>query len=314
MRAIVSPYELAGRELGALAALQLFESCVTVAPDASAPPGPDTPGLARLLEAWAWSLPLWRTGLLTSAGPGAIEAAHEAIETIGRRDDLAPLRPLLTPGVFDAPERAMEALSRDLVRGGTDPGVSTPVAAALARLSSASGAPIVRAEGVSVASRLEERAMTALFRVGVPVLTSTDAAGVLEARRALSDSLAVLDAALGEGAEVSASGAGPGEIGEVVRDAIEPAARAHEASFRAEAPGLLSGIDDRASGVRARVGVVRLDVGTMPPDAPLSCAARAAASVTGRTRGPSADPTGAIAGRACLVVTVRPTPWDFETA
>ncbi|QKK09619.1 MAG: hypothetical protein HND58_16560 [Planctomycetota bacterium] len=73
MFAAISPYHLTTREPPAMAALLLAERSVTFMPS---PRGTreeieqaaaESPEYVRFMETWAWSMPLWKDGLLGSA-------------------------------------------------------------------------------------------------------------------------------------------------------------------------------------------------------------------------------------------------------
>jgi hypothetical protein len=199
MIAAVSPYHLTSREPPALAGLLLADRVVTVRPS---PAGGATrrsvedaasraPAFARLFESWRWSEDLWRAGVI-GATAGSHDAAALIPEAVGRilaDPSLAPLRDLLRQDVLNDPERSLDAVARDILRAGPDPGMSVPVAAALDRLASRHGLVVMRSHPVSVAQRAEQKLAEPVFAAAIPLLVQAEGDAILNAREMLEEPL-----------------------------------------------------------------------------------------------------------------------------
>ncbi len=181
---VLSPYELHARSVCASVALLLGRPAVTLLPTPlegrdRATVGRammESPGFERLVEKWRWSGVLWRQGSLTGdiGGVSPIEYIQQAAETIvsaGERDERSPsarLAALVRETRFADTSPYLDAVSRDLERGGGDPSVSVPVSVGLERYASAIGAPVCVSGGGpgsgSLVGRLERRGERILAR------------------------------------------------------------------------------------------------------------------------------------------------------
>jgi len=211
----LSPYHLATREMPAMAALLLADRVVTMLP---LPPGEHTharahaersPAYAGVMEAWAWSAPLWEEGVLGARmhDDDAGRDLRHVLDLLGTRDELAELRPFLEgrAGGLD-PSRWLEGVARDLVRGGPDPGWCVPLAAAMDRFAARHGLATARATPTSIAQRVEERLARRVFAFAAPVLAQAPGERLVEARRTLHAPLGALRARMSEFFAASISG------------------------------------------------------------------------------------------------------------
>lgn len=294
----VSPYHLTGREPAAMASMLLADRAVTIVPT---PPGEPDPARARrtaervprfveLVDAWSWSVPLWQAGVIgaSHAGDDPAHAVHAVARDIHEREHLADLRPFLrhAPDADDA--HWLDAIARDLLKGGPDPALVVPVIAALDRLCAHSAIPAVRSAPASLAEKAEARLARPLFRVAVPALVACSAERLLEARDALaaplrSLRLAVLDATAGEAARVREAGA------------------AYARAFEAARDDLTRPEDDDLP--RVRHAMLALEGVRLPADAALRSSVAAARSALGRGGGaPFAAPDDALAALVVRVI------------
>lgn len=274
VRIVISPYHLTTREIPAMAALLLADQAVTMIPAPLAEFGPadlhraveGSPRYLKFMESWAWTLPLWRAGVLASAfnGQDATADVHHAWSLIDNDDDFAPLRPLMRRTLFDDDREYMDALAGDLLKGGPDPGISVPMAAGLDRFASRHKFLVARAEAFSIAQKAEARMGEKAFALAVPVLARGSAGRLLLAREVLATPLRSLRDALDSAAEsaLSAKGGTPDRRG---GDALQHAAGAYANAFdqhRAE----LTAPDEEE---RAVEGFVALTALLLPGDAVL---------------------------------------------
>jgi hypothetical protein len=241
MLAAVSPYHLTTREPPAMAALLLAERAVTFMP---APRGSRvdieraasaTPEYVRFMETWAWSLPLWSGGVLASAlddGDDAMGDMLTAWRQLESDERYAPLRPLARTGLFETEAEYLTAVSRDLLRGGPDPGISLPLAAGVDRFAARRGLVVMRSAPMSVAQKAEQHLGRRVFAFAAPMLVQASAEHLLAARDRLAGELEELAEAIGQVASL----VGAGAEAEAERDAVartELAARAYADAFEA---------------------------------------------------------------------------------
>ncbi len=301
MNLIVSPYHLTTGEVPAMAALLLAEQVVTVMPTG---PGGRTqaeslaaaaPRYARLIESWGWSVPLWNAGVLVPGvgddHPGRdIQAAHAEIFA---SDAWASLRTVLEERQHESPQGYLEALAHDLLRGGPDPAFCVPVAAGLDRFASRHGAAVLRSAPVSVAQKLEMRAVRPLASVAMPVILQGRGERILDAREVLADELAELRDALGRSAfqadslgrsalraDSSAQGRSAHRADSSASNQLRAAASRYRSAFESSR---FAFDEDDESEPRVITGEVSLRVVEMSSDAALESSNQATRSLMGRS-------------------------------
>ncbi len=278
----LSPYHLATREPPAMAALVLGTRSVTLMPHPASGTSRESVMLAvrrsprylRLMEAWRWSVPLWRSGVI-STGAGGEQAGEGLAGVYGdiRNDPaLSELRPLTRAAEAlsdDRPEAFLDALSADLLRGGPDPGLCIPLNAALERFSGRHGLIVVRGAAASVAQRAEARLGVRVFTFGLPMLVQADAHRLLLLRNDLETPLRAVRAAV---ARSFAAGSADPKLAQAVSRYTE--------RFGAWAErGHARGDDD--SGQRVVTAFVGVTGMLMPADAVLRSSRAAVKSVGG---------------------------------
>lgn len=205
----LSPYHLATREPPAMAAIVLGTRSVTLMPH---PAGGTSrrsvmlavrrsPRYLRLMEAWRWSVPLWRSGVISTGVEGDQAGADLAGVYGDIRNDpsLSELRPLTRSADAmgdERPDAFLDALSADLLRGGPDPGFCIPLNAALERFSGRHGLVVVRSAASSVAQRAESRLGVRVFSIGLPLFVRAGAHRLLLLRNDLEKPLLAVRAAV----------------------------------------------------------------------------------------------------------------------
>ncbi|MEZ6317796.1 MAG: hypothetical protein R3B49_03430 [Phycisphaerales bacterium] len=290
----VSPYHLTGREPAAMASLLLADRVVTMVPT---PPGEPDPTRARrtaervprfveLVEAWSWSVPLWREGVVCAHHDGddpALEV-HRVATDITERDELTDLRPFLRHAPVVDDRHWLDAIARDLLKGGPDPSLVVPVVAAMDRLCAHAGLVAVRSTPTSLAEQAESRLGRTLFRVAAPALVACSADRMLEMREALEAPLRALRRAI-LGAMTDDE--------DHLRDAAAVLSRAFDA-----ARDDLTRPEDDDDLPRVRAAMVSIEGVRLPTDAALRSIVAAARSALGRSTGtpfaPADDALGAI--------------------
>lgn len=314
----VSPYHLTTREAPAMAALLLAERVVTLMPTPFEGTAQEVlgrvvervPRYLDFMKSWEWATPLWESGLISSVFEGldAVDEVREVCRRIQRDPSLTSLRSLMRPGLFDDEEDYLDAVARDLLKAGPDPGVSVPVVAGLDRFATRLGLIVVRPEAASVAQRAEMRAAHPLISIAAPVLLQAGAEAVLETRMALDDTLSPLREAISAAAAEAAGDVPPTD------DTIEQvrlSAAAYAAAFaELSADGGLECGDDE---VRVIHGQVALSLVSLPVDAVLGSSLAAMTVLNGAARGPSVEAGDSelverdpLAGRRVLSLIVRP--------
>lgn len=274
MRIIISPYHLTTREVPAMASLLLADQAVTMVPAPLTEFGPAdlhraverSPRFLRFMESWAWTLPLWRAGVVASAvdGGDATPDVHHAWSLIDTDDDLAPLRPLMRRTLFDDDREYLDALAGDLLKGGPDPGICVPMAAGLDRFAVRHGFIVARAESVSVAQKAEARLGRAVFAFAVPVFIRGGAERILRARQTLAGPLDQLRKAIGSAAGASVE-LTDGPLDKRRTDALQTAAGTYADAFDRQREELSSPDDEE----RAVVSFVSVSAVLLPGDAVL---------------------------------------------
>ena len=273
MLVAVSPYHLTTREPAAAAALLLADRVVTLLPapfsglrQAAEEAAHCIPKYLDFVMSWQWSVPLWEAGVIRAqvngdAGPAADVRA--AFEEIAADERYACLRSLMKPEVFEADDAYLEAVARDLLKGGPDPGITVPVAAGLDRFAIRHGAAVARSAPASVVQKAEEMLGDRLFTVVVPILLQASAERLLEARELLEPELEglreAIDARFASG--LSAGGGRPSA-------GLTEAAAAYIRAFERLRGDLLSPVeDDDARIIEAAAAITAM---SLPADAVLT--------------------------------------------
>ena len=269
-----------------MAAMLLAERAVTFMPaprgtrDEIEQAAAGSPEYVRFMETWAWSMPLWEQGVLASAlddGDDAMGDLHTAWKLLGDDERYAPLRPLSRTGLFETQGEFLDAISRDLLRAGSDPGISLPLAAGVDRFAARRGLVVMRSAASSVAQKAEQRLGKRVFAVAMPILLQASAERLLEVRGLLADELeewseAVRDIALAIGQDED-----PGDDPSLL-ERVEHAARALAHAFEHEREAITAGGRDELHVIErmASVTAVRL-----PVDAVLRSGVSAMRSLSG---------------------------------
>jgi hypothetical protein len=248
-----------------------------------------SPRYLRLMEAWRWSVPLWRMGVISTAADGeeACLGVPGVYDDIRNDATLAELRPLTRKAdalCDEKPDAFLDAVSSDLLRGGPDPGINIPVNAALERFSRRHGLVVVRGAAGSIAQRAEARLGDKVFSFGVPVLVQAGAARLLLLRNDLEAPLRNLRRAIIESFDAGAAAA-----------SLARAAAAYGEAFREWSERGLGRGDDE-TGVRVMTTYVGVAGMNMPADAVLRSSRAAVRSVGGYaavSRGRNGGPRGA---------------------
>jgi hypothetical protein len=285
MLIVVSPYHLTTREPAAMASLLLAEGVVTMLPaphDAHdrtrvEQTAAALPNYLRFMESWRWTLPLWREGVIGSAIEGEQPASEvrRAYRRIASEPDFATLRALMKQELFENEDTYLDAVSRDVLRAGPDPGITVPVAAGLDAFAAKFGAGVARSEPASVVQRAEARLGQRVLGVAIPVLLQASARKVLLARRALRESLDPLRSAM---ADI------PVASGDALRDAVGQvnlAAREYSAAFNDVREELLApDEDDEDDDIRVVEGTASITGLLLPADAALRASLSALRALT----------------------------------
>lgn len=319
MRLTVSPYDLTHRAPGALAALLLADAAATIVPLARpwTAGDPETaaeesPSFARLLETWRWTAPLWRAGILgpTDAvghmGASLVEAAARAIADATALPALARV----AGGSAAIPDRArfVETLCMDIVRGGRNPALSVPVAAALERFAADAGWPLVLCPTGSVVGGIEQKLATPFIGINLPAPVAAGGEIILILRDRLASELDSVRSALAEALTAARTGAPADDLAHIERTALDPAGTALCSAAAEFAPG-------RSRGRSADWTMIRCTIAALPPSAMVRAAEIAAAQLVGTPAAGHAQTaridTRAIERPSALAVVVRHLPWDL---
>lgn len=293
-----------------MSALLLAESIVTLLPapregttrESIERATTNVPTYLRFMESWRWSTPLWRAGLIS--GRLGDQDPWDAVRRVSGRIEaepaLEPLRGLMKPELFEDDQLHLEAVSRDVLRAGPDPGITVPVAAGLDALASAHGGTVMRSDATSVVQRAELALGRRVMTVAVPMLTQGSAECYLRARVILEDVLGPLREAMGA--------LGEGKVD--VAAEVEIAAREYAVAFEECREELLELDDD--DDARAVEGAVSLMGVMLPADAVLTSSLSALRALRGiASRGPSPSRETAVesralaAGRSVFTLVVR---------
>lgn len=319
MRLVLSPYDLSTRSPAAFMAILLASDdlgATTLLPRPFTESSPKavreaaevSPRYHRLIEHWRWSGPLWTAGVLRAGDEQGtpLDEARALCARIDADAELAPLRRMVSADVLRDEAAYLDAVSRDLLRGGGDPAVSVPVEAGIALHAARRSAVLVRTPSAAAAKRPSAAADRQRLRWSLCVPTR------------------------GEGAELL-----------LLRDAMSPLLVALRGAIRASIAAMLEGIDDREldqdlercsksfneafagsvsrGGTLARRGidatmlepaVVTATVARETADAELLAAARALRTLQGVPPQPSESPTALLGPARVVIMTVKLSPFD----
>ncbi len=235
------------------------------------------PRYLEFMQSWQWTVPLWKEKVIVSGieGHEAVSELRAVCERIDRDPNLAPLRLLMKPDLFEDHERYLDSLARDLLKAGPDPGITVPVAAGLDAFASrlGEGAFVARSEPVSVVQKAEAALGKQAFATAVPVLLQADAERILEARELLGEELAALRAAFDGVAAAARKGTGGGRDGEALKAQLVAPAKAYADAFEAHRDVLLS--SDPNDEVRIIEGTVMLSAMLFPAECVFESSMRA---------------------------------------
>ena len=277
----LSPYHLATREVPAMLALILGTRVVTLMPrpaqgssrEAVKAAVDAAPRYLRLMESWRWSGPLWQSGVVSSEHGGQQAADELAVvyADIEHADALAALRPLTRSAsqrAAESPDKSLDFLAADVLKGGPDPGINIPICAALDRFAARHHLCVVRGGMASIAQRAESRLATRIFSFAMPILLRAGGGRIERLRDDLRRPLGALRSAIGETfAESEVI-----EVGDVpsctTAETLARSAAAYAKAFSAWADsGGASGDDENRE--RVVPGYVSVTGQVMPADAVL---------------------------------------------
>lgn len=309
LRVVVSPYHLCTREAPAMLGLLLGDRVATLLPKPIAGAGREhvfeaverAPRYLRLLDSWRWTRALWRSGIVSDRfdGHDASLALEEAHEVTHARAGSSRLGVILSQQSFSDHHEYLDALSRDMLRGGPDPSMNIPVNTALDLFALRHGALVLRSGGTSLAQRTESKLAQRLATFAIPLVTDCSARHILRIRSELHEELVALRRALARTA------AGD-------HQSLDDASRRYTDAFESHAHELGAGDDDE--GVRVRWAWVQVSLVGLPENAVLLAAQSALGIVrNGRARSPAQAPgagPGVGAGETVSLVVraMRATP------
>lgn len=306
----LSPYEITARSVGATLATLLCRVAVTVAPRPGEDPlGMDARGRLPLLASrWAWTAPLWHSGLLTSEF-GPAEPLDE-METLRQRVTAearyAGLRPYFEELSGLGEGRVFERLSRDLLTGGADPVFVVPLVAVMESFAARQGLIYCRTEARSLAGRLERRSARPVIRVLLPLLAPPDGDWILEAREALAEPLSRAAFAFENASAGLREGDTDANVVEQWRAEGAPATDDLREALREFCWNKSAG-----EGESARPVTVTASMAAIPADSALRVAAAARATAEARAVRPErVEPSTAVTTRRLVVMTVRSSGWE----
>lgn len=240
-----------------------------------------SPEYVRFMETWAWSMPLWNAGLLGSAlddGDDALGDMHTAWNQLANDERYASLRPLARTSLFECQAEFLDRMSRDLLRGGPDPGVSLPLAAGIDRFAARRGLVVMRSAPQSVAQKAEQKLGRRVFAYAAPMLAQASAERVLRARDILRDELEELASAMDDAARLVGDGSGPADERDAV-ERIELAARTYADGFARASGFILAGERDELHVIDRMATFTAV---SLPVDAVLRSGVSAMRSLRGR--------------------------------
>jgi hypothetical protein len=304
MLVAISPYHLTTREAPAMAALLLAERVLTIVPAPEGPPpsalaaGARIPAYASFMSSWAWSIPLWKAGVITSElhGSNAVQDMHAVSGMVDRDEQLAPLRRFMHSELYEDERAYLSAIAADVLKGGPDPGINVPVAAGLDRFAARHDLFVARAQPTSVVQVAEARLGETLGSVALPILLQADADRLLHAREVLAGPIDALWTAYASIADQGGS------------DSLREAAAFYTDAFRARFDDLAADCADDQ--VRMVEGTVIISAMRMPADVVLRSSL---AAVAGMERAPRRAEPGSLpalynpdAGRSFISLFIKP--------
>lgn len=275
----VSPYHITTREPAAVAAFLLARRVVTLLPapfgtgptaqrDQVEAAAASVPRYLEFMNSWRWTIPLWEAGVV---GPGldgedAVRDVRAVCESIEADERLSRLRVFMRPELWETEEGYLEAVARDLLKGGPDPGITVPLAAGLDRFATRHGLAVARSSPTSVVQRAEARLGERIFACAVPVLLQASGEKLLEAREVLEPELDDLRDVMEDVAELD-PGTANGEL-DVARGELAQAARAYAVAFE-EHRDVLMRVEDQDE-LHVVTGMVSVTGMMLPSDAVLT--------------------------------------------
>lgn len=301
MQMIVSPYHLTRRDPAVMAALLCARRVVTLLPTPIEQVGlaargaksvessarrasrvafaaaNEVPTFRAVVESWAWTQQLWDARVLVShidadSPTTDLFAVGDRIE---RDERLSPLRRLVHAQFYEDDRRHLDALAADLLKGGSDPGVSVPVAAAIDRFAARRRLFSVRAHATSMVEKAELALASPQAAAVVPIFVQASAARLLRARAVLSDVLAAWWKAADQWHEQLVVG---GDVS-AGREQVQRLAGQFAAAFAARRDALFEGAADDE--VQAIDGAASFSWLRLPPDAVITSGLAALAAFSG---------------------------------
>jgi len=298
MNVVVSPYHLTTREAPAMASLLLAERVVTLLPaslesdsvHAAKRAAERSPWYTRFMETWGWTAPLWEEGVISSRcnDDDVATEMREIAERVRQEEQYLPLRPLMREHLFEDDHTYLSSLGADLVKGGPDPGITVPMAAALDRFARRHACCVARAVPVSVVQRAETGFAQPLCALALPVFLQASAEHLLLAREVLQEPLDRLRDRIHELAA-------DGSAADTAARDLTVLAGEYAAAFEAHGEDLRCDADDE---VRAVVGSVVVSAVSMPADVVLRSSLIAVERLAKASIGARREGSGALPVRA----------------
>lgn len=236
-----------------------------------------SPKYRDLVAAWGWSSPLWTEGVI--AGELLGESPTGDMRQIARRIDqdgsLEILRGLMRPELFDSETRFLELVGSDLLKGGPDPAITVPIAAAIDNFASRHGLFVARSQPTSVVQKAESKLAAEAVSIAVPAILQASGEQFVIVRDLLERELGDVRLAL-DAARESPSAA----MTDACRRELNRAARAYADAFDREHEEIVSPASDDDE--RVIVGTVVISLSWLPFDAVLRSSVEAAGVLVGR--------------------------------
>lgn len=319
MRLVLSPYDLSSRSVAAFTAVLLAEPALgvtTLLPRPFGDPSPSavrdaattTPRYQRLIDHWRWSAPLWKAGVLRGEDESGspLDEARALCRRIEADGELEPLRRLVSADLLRDEAAYLDAVSRDLLRGGGDPAISVPIEAGIAMFAARRGAMLVRGPSAGAARRHEAPRESSRLRLSLQIPTRGEAAELLIIRDHLAAAFEPVRASL------------RGAVGALIEGALDKQctddlARCCEALSAEFAASIGRG------GVLARRGldtdllepaIVTMTMARAPADADLLLAARALQALHGAAPRCPGRASAALAIAPVTTLTIKVSPFD----